>query len=228
MKKSFFRILLGSLVGFFLMVGVLSVLKTSMVVRPHGLSQSIARFPKDKASTTSVVAKQHNFHLVSPGIWRSAQPNEESLRRMKVHGLKTVVNLREDEEKQGVEKKLAQKLGLRYYYFPMDAREDQDLGLIDQILDVVSNPSEQPVLIHCAAGKDRTGLIAAIYKIKYTDEKFEDIYREMLMLGYHQEWLPAVLRTVRRWCEANGRADIASQISPDGSQVIPISNSFNK
>jgi protein tyrosine phosphatase (PTP) superfamily phosphohydrolase (DUF442 family) len=227
MKKSFLRIAGGISVGFFLLLFLFFILKSSGFLQHTCFSQYISLVTEDKASAGAVDVEQNNFHVVKPGIWRSAQPSEDSLKRMKMNGLKTIVNLRADDSNNVKEKKIAEKLGLQYYYFPMKAEQDQDLNLIDRILAVIERPAEQPLLVHCIGGRDRTGMIIAIYKIEHTDQKFEDIYKEMLMFGYNQKGLPAVMRTIRHWCEVHGRPDIVSKIRPDGSGVVGLPNGFN-
>ena len=148
---------------------------------------------------TSVVHKQFNFHIVSPGVWRSSQPNEESINRMKEHGLKTIINLRRDELVNRWERELAAKFSINYYNFPMSAGIKQDKKKLLEILRIINEPSNQPVLIHCHAGKDRTGLVSSLYKLKFTNAKFDDVHKEMLMYGYDEESFSEIIKTVRSW-----------------------------
>lgn len=215
-----FRILGACVIGLLLFLAVFSFIK------PLDYSRLIIpaeRTPDPclgSGPETSVVARQINFHVIDPGVWRSAEPNEESLMRMQNHGLKTVVDFRVWGV-EGVEntKQIAEKLKLQYHHFPIIAGEEQDLAKLDAILAVMENPANQPVLIHCRAGKDRTGMMTALYKIKNTDAKFHDIYREMLMFGYDHTGIPNLMKTIRRWCEAHGYSEIAARISLDGTQV---------
>lgn len=171
---------------------------------------------------TSVVDKQFNFHFVSPGIWRSAQPDEESLARMKKHGLKTVINLRRDDNNHLWEKELVARLGMQYYYFPMDADREQDPKKIDEVLAVMANAEKRPVLLHCAGGKDRTGLAVMAYKIANTDEQFSDIFRESLMLGYHADRYPEVLQSVKRWCKVRGDEETVREIEAEDLATLSV------
>ncbi len=150
----------------------------------------------------SVTAIQKNFHIVSPGFWRSAQPSSRSIHRMKKYGLKTIVNLRQSKRTDRKERNLARELGLNYYHFPLDARREQDPEILQQILNVVEDPARQPVLVHCAQGKDRTGLLAALYKLRNTDLPVEEIRREMLMYGYDEEEFPKLLEVLKKWPRA--------------------------
>jgi len=152
---------------------------------------------------TSIVDKQFNFHVVAPGVWRSAQPNRESLIRMANHGLKTIINLRGEADTDRWERAIADSLGLLYFNIHLDARNPQNPDDIEQILAIMHNPGHQPVLLHCLGGKDRTGMLSAIYQIRYLGSNFEDAYREMLMFGYHKKDYPEVLQTVKLLTKAN-------------------------
>lgn len=207
-------------VKFWILAGVLVfsiLLLMTDAFRSHGifkrpfckLSQSIET---RLAPSTSVVAVQPNFHVVAPGIWRSAQPNSESLRRMKSYGLKTIVNLRFDGETEPWENKLAGELDIRYFHFPISADRIVPSKTIDAILPILSDRERQPVLIHCAAGKDRTGTIIAAYKLKNTAWSFRDIYQEMKMYGFNEAYLP-MLTTLRRWSGEHGFLEAAQQIA---------------
>ena len=214
--KRILRLSLTAVLGFFIALAIVRISGcTPDPILPRTASISGGYIPAE----TSVVDSQFNFHIATPFLWRSAQPSEEALVRMKKHGLKTVINLRRDEPNDSWEKAVAERIGLGYYYFPMEAHDEHDLGQIEQILAVIQDPANQPALIHCAGGKDRTGLIAAIYKIQYSGQDVEDVYKEMLMFGYHQDRYPAVLRTIRRWCETHNRPDVVAKISQDGRTV---------
>ncbi len=155
-----------------------------------------------KFPSTAVVHKQFNFHVVAPGVWRSGATNKRTIKRMQQHGLKTIVNFKRNEFYHRKERRTAQKLGIQYYHYPMDPKAEPNEQVLNEILDVISNPANQPVLIHCQSGKDRTGLIAALYKLKYTDVAFEAAYQEMLMYGYNEKRYPQIVRTLRSWAES--------------------------
>jgi protein tyrosine/serine phosphatase len=149
--------------------------------------------------TTSVVDKQFNFHIVDDGVWRSSQPNAESIARMKIHGLKTVVNLRGDSSNHVWESRIVDSLGLNYVNFPMDGKAKQDTLYLREVLAFVQDENNQPLLLHCLGGKDRTGIISALYKLEKFNTPIESLKREMIMFGHDAEEMPALLKVVENW-----------------------------
>ncbi|GBD90844.1 tyrosine phosphatase family protein [bacterium BMS3Abin04] len=148
---------------------------------------------------TSVVDKQFNFHIVDSALWRSAQPNSESLKRMKHFGLKTVINLRGDSVTNEWERELADSLNLNYYNFPLDSHKEQNSDEINLILKIINQKKNQPVLTHCLGGKDRTGLITALYELKRGNKTLSEIHKEMLMYGYDEDKFPKIYEFVKKW-----------------------------
>jgi len=51
--------------------------------------------------------------------------------------------------------------------------------------DVVLDPARQPVYIHCAFGKDRTGTMAAVYRLEMDGWTADEALQEMEAFGYH-------------------------------------------
>lgn len=86
-----------------------------------------------------------------------------------------------------LEKNHVLKLGLRFVHAPLNSVEDvtnTEAHLIDRILAVMHDPHAQPVFIHCERGVDRTGLLVALYRVKYQHWDIEDAHREMVAMGH--------------------------------------------
>ena len=161
---------------------------------------------KEEANTyippkTSVSDKQFNFHIVDNDIWRSAQPSIESIAAMKKHGLKTIINLRGSEENHLWESRICDSLGIQYFHLPMDGREVPDTADLNHILRIIENQQNQPIMYHCLGGKDRTGIVTAIYRLKNSDIDFEEVHKEMLMYGYNEEEFPHLTEFAKTWQE---------------------------
>lgn len=108
-----------------------------------------------------------NFNAVIAGeVYRSAQPSGAVLAEdAKQYGIKSIINLRG--ENSGVpwyeeEITAAKKLGIRHYDFGMSAGTILPKDRAEQLISLMAR-AEKPLLIHCQAGADRSGLASALY-----------------------------------------------------------------
>src|SRR5690349_18137904 len=111
------------------------------------------------------VAGLENFARVNPALYRGAQPTEEGFRQLKAMGVKTVIDFRSYHST----KKQVEAAGLTALELPLKA----DFGSVPPneeelktFFKAVLDPACQPVYIHCAFGKDRTGTMAAVYRLE--------------------------------------------------------------
>jgi protein tyrosine/serine phosphatase len=125
-----------------------------------------------------------NFARVNPALYRGAQPTEEGLRQLKSMGVKTVIDFRSHHST----KKAVEAAGMTALEIPLKA----DLGSVpptDEELKAffkaVLDPARQPLYIHCAFGKDRTGTMAAVYRLEIDGWTAQEALEEMEAFGYH-------------------------------------------
>lgn len=114
-----------------------------------------------------------NLYRVSDGLYRGGQPTEEGLELLIKLGVKTIVNLRDDDSRARAEEAGAIRAGLRYFNVPLPTFHRPSNEKVSEILSIISAPENQPVFVHCKRGADRTGTVIAIYRIEYdgwTDE----------------------------------------------------------
>lgn len=108
-----------------------------------------------------------NFHEVLAGqLYRSNQPSvEELVRYTKENGIRTVINLRGPNESKAWyqdEIRTARELGLNHIDFGMSASRELNMNEVNQLVAIMRD-APKPILIHCKAGADRTGLATALY-----------------------------------------------------------------
>lgn len=123
-----------------------------------------------------------NTFRVSAVLYRGAQPTREGFLQLKRLGVRTVINLRnENEEKTWVE-----QAGLSYIHIPMSAFFPSRKKYT-RLLDFISDPNYFPVFIHCKRGADRTGAAFALYRIYFQGWKFSEAMNEMTNgpYGFH-------------------------------------------
>lgn len=108
-----------------------------------------------------------NFHpVVANEVYRSAQPTATDIARyQKTYGIKTIINLRGENTGSlwyDAEIAEAKQLGITHVDFRMSARQELSQAEAAELIGVLAQ-AEKPVLIHCKAGADRSGLAAALY-----------------------------------------------------------------
>jgi protein tyrosine/serine phosphatase len=108
-----------------------------------------------------------NFHKVSDQLYRGAQPLGGGIKKLAELGIKTIINLRGEDDSVSGEQKETESLGLRYFNIPMPGLSAPTDEEVARVMSIINNPDDQPVFIHCKRGADRTGTIGAIYRISH-------------------------------------------------------------
>ena len=108
-----------------------------------------------------------NFHEVEKGVvyrsaWLGAEKLEQAVDRL---GVKTVLNL--CGEQPGVEwyegeVEVSRRRGVNFVSIGLSANTALDAAQLAKLTDALRD-APKPLLIHCRAGSDRTGLASAIY-----------------------------------------------------------------
>jgi protein tyrosine/serine phosphatase len=132
-----------------------------------------------------------NLSVVTSGILlRSAQLPTSGLSRLyHDRGIRAVVCIRDESPTTEAERRWCEANEIRFVRIdgqnwtgspgssPVDA-------CLRQFLDVVEDPKNQPVLIHCFAGVHRTGGYVAIYRMEHEGWTAEEALEEMRSRGY--------------------------------------------
>ena len=106
-----------------------------------------------------------NFHQVNESLFRGGQPKPGGFELLSRLGIKTVVNLRDDDDREAQEELDVKQAGLQYFNIPLRRLGRPKHKQIEQVLSIINNPKNQPVFVHCAHGSDRTGVVIAVYRI---------------------------------------------------------------
>lgn len=138
------------------------------------------------------------------------QVTQADRQRLRELGITTVVDLRSKEEIERKPDPLAQELGIRYLHCPLagdgrvPAPDEVPLSYMEmadgtgQMAGALRAIAEAPqaVLFHCTAGKDRTGVVAALlFWLAGVSE--EDILADYIVSG------PYLQQMLRAYCEAH-------------------------
>ncbi len=110
-----------------------------------------------------------NVHVVQQGlVLRSAQPTGARLDAIAHrYAIRSVLNLRGDNAGKPwyeEEMRASRADGLVHVDYALSAEHDVTPTQMDELLRIVA-AAPKPLLIHCNAGADRTGLVSALYQV---------------------------------------------------------------
>lgn len=124
-------------------------------------------------------AELPNFHTVAAGkFYRGGQPKAGGLSRLASLGVKTIINLRDDDSHAVEEEREARSLGMRYFNVPLSLGGRPAVKRVEEVLALVEAPQNQPAFVHCRKGADRTGVVAGAYRVSRDGWSAEQAQRE--------------------------------------------------
>ena len=122
--------------------------------------------------------KIRNFGQVNANYYRGEQPEDGDYAALAALGIRTVIDLQADGGNDH-EAQLVEAAGMTFHRIPMTTRVAPTLEQIAQFMTIVTNPAHQPVYVHCAGGKHRTGVMTAVYRMEHDGWTADQAYQEM-------------------------------------------------
>lgn len=105
--------------------------------------------------------KEYRFQ-VAEGLWRGSRLDMKAIRDLKEKGFQLIVNLCAENDNDS---KPAAYWKMKAVHIPiMDNQPPQEDQMV-QFLNLVLDPKNQPAYVHCEAGKGRTGVAIACYRV---------------------------------------------------------------
>ncbi|MGD1076333.1 MAG: tyrosine-protein phosphatase [Thermodesulfovibrionales bacterium] len=139
--------------------------------------------------------EEENFHPIKVGeAYRSAQMDGGGLKFFidKYH-IKSILNLRgakADEKWYIDEMKVSSKYNVIHYDVSLSAYSEPTLKETEVLMGIFKS-APRPILIHCQAGADRTGLAAAIWKVIIVKEAKMEAGKQLSIFYGHMSLGPA-------------------------------------
>jgi protein tyrosine/serine phosphatase len=112
-------------------------------------------------------AHVRNFAKVDQYVYRGGDPTAVGLTELGAMGVKVDLDLREKGDATEVERKEAEKLGIKYVNVPMKPFSAPTGDEMERALLLLIENKLGPVFVHCRRGKDRTGTVIACYRIRH-------------------------------------------------------------
>jgi len=121
-----------------------------------------------------------NFHTVVAGqVYRAAQPDGPKLTRwIHKYGLRTVVNLRGPRPTQDYKDEAAAAQAAGATLVPVNFPDQPSASQMVKLIEILEK-SRRPMLLHCRAGADRTGIASALAAMLYGGADFEQAERQV-------------------------------------------------
>jgi protein tyrosine/serine phosphatase len=140
------------------------------------------------------------FHRVDARLYRGAQPEANGFRYLQSIGVRTIVNLREEDDAVRLqEQQLVESLGMRYIHLPVkdgsfftrSRRIPEET--VRAFLRLFDASDGGPVFVHCRRGADRTGAIVGFYRIAKHGWDAARAYEEAREIGM-RSWYKGLRR----------------------------------
>ncbi len=154
------------------------------------------------------LATVHAGALYRAGLQSPCQ-FETALRKVKP---KTVVSLIDEKEEVDpakpqfqVEKEVLADRGVRLERIPVRLGGWPTKQDVEQFLAVANDPNNQPVIVHCAQGVRRTGMMTAAYQMKVLGYDKERAKAEVLTFGHSDRTARDILRFIDGYDPATGK-----------------------
>lgn len=140
--------------------------------------------------------EMRNFRTVSEGVlYRSGQMTTHGLQRtINDYGIRTVITLRDsytpgEPPPDRSEEEFCKQNSINYYRLPPrqwsseEATVPADEG-VRKFIQIMAEPRNHPVLVHCFGGVHRAGAFSAIYRMEFEGWSNERAIAELEALGY--------------------------------------------
>jgi tyrosine-protein phosphatase SIW14 len=129
-----------------------------------------------------------NFGQVNATYYRGEQPVGRDYADLAALGVKTVIDLQADGENVD-EQERVEAAGMTFYRIPMTTHVEPTREQLAQFLQIVNDPAQQPVYVHCAGGKHRTGVMTAVYRMEHDGWSGSQAFKEMKQYKFGMDFL---------------------------------------
>ena len=125
------------------------------------------------------VGDQYNLHQMTPTLYRSALPDSKALPVLQQLKIGTVINFLPESDTPWLQSSDIKQVQLTYRTNHVD-----DSDVLAALRAIQEAEANGPVLMHCKHGSDRTGLMAAMYRVVVQGWSKEDALNEMTQGGF--------------------------------------------
>ena len=146
------------------------------------LSLSAVSFAK-KSDNKFPNVKISNFGQMDERFYRGARPKDRDYPALAALGVRTVIDLTDNSREY--EQPAVEAAGLRYVNIPLVDKSYPTAEQVSAFLKVVDDPATGKFYVHCAGGRHRTGIMAAVYRFNHDHWNYDQAYAEMLQYDFY-------------------------------------------
>jgi protein-tyrosine phosphatase len=128
-----------------------------------------------------------NLGQVNTTYYRGGQPEGRDYAALATLGIRTVIDLQKDGDSD--EARSVAEAGMQFVRIPMTTHAPPTLKQISLFLRIVNDPARRPVYVHCAAGRHRTGVMTAVYRMERDGWTADQAYTEMKQYKFGWDFL---------------------------------------
>jgi protein tyrosine/serine phosphatase len=136
----------------------------------------------------------HRIGVVREGVlYRSKTLGADTLDEVVAErGVRTIVNLRKDDV--AADREVAAARGARYVWLPSSQVPEEHV--VRSFLEVMRDPANHPVLLHCEHGVGRTGVLSGVYRLEFECASIEDVLEEARHYAFQDSFEPGTPKAV--------------------------------
>ncbi len=135
--------------------------------------------PARPAEWAQSVEAKYNLYQMSPTLYRSALPDSGAVPLLEKLKVGTVINFLPESDKSWLSTP-----GINQVQLPYRTNHVDDAQVLTALRAIQTAEAKGPVLMHCKHGSDRTGLMAAMYRVVVQGWSKEDALNEMTQGGF--------------------------------------------
>ncbi len=161
-------------------VRVFAAFLSAVAIAAPAIAQTTTPIPAATASLSRI--QIGNFGRINDNYFRGAQPRGTDYRDLAAIGVKTVIDLQADGPSS--EAGAVKAAGMNFIRIGLTTTKAPTEAQVTRFLEIVNDPANQPVFVHCAGGRHRTGTMTALYRMTNEGWTPAQAYNEMKQLHF--------------------------------------------
>src|ERR1700686_722869 len=130
------------------------------------------------------------FTELDANVYKGSKPkNDADYAFLQSKHVKYILNVRFLPLLSRPEQRKARKYGMRYVSVYINASPlAPSQKHVTRVLELLHDPCYQPIYFHCDIGRDRTSLVATLYRMYFDGLAAQDALQEMKEYGFRDSW----------------------------------------